>query len=98
MVLHLILSTVFFSSSALCLNLSSCYLILYLNLVGGATKTFPTVILLKSQIDRHRGSSDANAGIAALPVPSGQSGNGHWNCKTAFCISLKEKDVSMRRQ
>lgn len=42
--------------------------------MGGAT--FSTVILLKSQIDRHTGFFGANAGITALAVPGGQRGNG----------------------
>lgn len=45
--------------------------------MGGATQTFPTVILLKSQIDSHPvGTAD----IACLALPSGQSGNGQENC------------------
>lgn len=56
--------------------------------MGGAT--FPTGILLNSQIDRHPGSVDANSGITTLALPSGQSGNGHEHYKIPLCITLKE--------
>lgn len=62
---------------------------MYPNLVGGATKTFPTVILLKSHIDRHSGCSDNNAAITGLALNTGQNGNEYKNCKISLCISLR---------
>ena len=88
--------TVFLSPSALCLNLSSCYLIWYLNLVGGATETFPSVTLLNSKIDRRPGCCDTHAGITCLARATGHSGAGQESCKKQHFVSVQSRRMSQK--